>query len=213
MLAVTDTGTGMPPEVIERAFEPFFTTKGVGRGSGLGLSMTYGFAKQSGGHLKIYSEVGHGTTVRLYVPRQSGETTDVDKAKAARAEHPRGEETILVVEDDADVRALVVGQLRDLGYRVLEAASGPQAQAVLESDEPIHLLFTDVVMPGGMTGRNLAEDARRRRPGLKTLFTSGYTENSIVHQDKLAPGVKFLSKPYKRQDLAAKVREALDAPG
>jgi PAS domain S-box-containing protein len=209
VLAVTDTGSGMPPEVLERAFEPFFTTKEVGRGSGLGLSMIYGFAKQSRGHLKIYSEVAHGTTVRLYLPRVVGDST-ATTAAAAAAEHPRGGETILVVEDDADVRQYVVSQIHDLGYRVIEAADGPQAQRILDGDTPIDLLFTDVVMPGGMTGRQLADAAKERRPTLKTLFTSGYTENSIVHQGKLDPGVHFLAKPYRRQELAAKLREALD---
>jgi PAS domain S-box-containing protein len=211
MLAVTDTGIGMPPDVIEHAFEPFFTTKEVGKGSGLGLSMIYGFAKQSGGHLKIYSELGHGTTVRLYLPRLSAEAAPATTALAGPADHPRGGETILVVEDDADVRRFVVGQLRDLGYRVLEAADGPSAQTILDSDQSIDLLFTDVVMPGGMTGRQLAEGAKQRRPNLKTLYGSGYTENSIVHQGKLDPGVHFLAKPFRRQDLAVKVREALDA--
>jgi PAS domain S-box-containing protein len=211
-LAVTDTGTGMTPEVLERAFEPFFTTKEFGKGSGLGLSMIYGFAKQSGGHAKIYSEVSHGTTVRLYIPRHPAETT----AAAAGAEanpsgHPRGGETILVVEDDPLVRNFVVLQLRDLGYSVIEAADGPQARDLLEGDAIIDLLFTDVVMPRGMTGRQLADGAKRRRPNLKIVLTSGYTENSIVHQGRLDAGVHFLSKPFRRQDLAVKVREALDA--
>jgi PAS domain S-box-containing protein len=212
MLAVTDTGSGMPPEVLERAFEPFFTTKEVGRGSGLGLSMVYGFAKQSRGHLKIYSEVGHGTTVRLYLPRVVSDSMAAAPSAAA-SEHPRGGETVLVVEDDPDVRRYVVSQIRDLGYRVIEAADGLQAQAILDGDTPIDLLFTDVVMPGGMTGRQLADAAKHRRPELKTLFTSGYTENSIVHQGKLDPGVHFLAKPYRRQDLASKLREALDQAG
>jgi len=212
-LAVSDTGIGMTAEVLQHAFEPFFTTKEVGKGTGLGLSMIYGFAKQSQGHVKIYSEAGHGTTVRLYLPRKT--TAEERAAAPARAERRSegGSETILVVEDDADVRAFVSGQLRDLGYRVIEAADGPQVQRILESDEPIDLLFTDVVMPGGMTGRQLAETARTRRPALKAVFTSGYTENSIVHQGKLDRGVSFLAKPFRRQDLAAKVRETLDEPG
>jgi PAS domain S-box-containing protein len=212
MLAVTDTGSGMPADVAERAFEPFFTTKEQGKGTGLGLSMIYGFAKQSRGHLKIYSEVGHGTTVRLYLPRLTAADAPAAAAAASGpAEHPRGGETILVVEDDPDVRTFVVAQLRDLGYRVIEAGDGPQAEALLDDGgQPIDLLLTDVIMPGGMTGRTLAERARQRRPQLKTLFTSGYTENSIVHQGKLDPGVNFLSKPFRRQDLALKVREVLD---
>jgi PAS domain S-box-containing protein len=210
MLAVTDTGVGMPPEIVERAFEPFFTTKDVGRGSGLGLSMIYGFAKQSGGHLKLYSEVGHGTTVRLYLPREQAAADAPVASKPVHAETPRGGEIILVVEDDADVRTFVTGQLRDLGYRVIEAGDGAQAKKILESDKAVDLLLTDVVMPGGMTGRQLAESVQTVRPQLKTLFTSGYTENSIVHQGKLDPGVNFLPKPYRRRDLALKVREVLD---
>jgi len=210
MLAVTDTGAGMPPEVLERAMEPFFTTKEVGKGSGLGLSMIYGFAKQSHGHLKIYSEVGHGTTVRLYLPRQLGEAVSAPEASVVPAQDVRSGETILVVEDDADVRAFVVAQLRELGYRVIESVDGPQAKQILASDTPIDLLFTDVVMPGGLTGRQIADAAKKQRPQLKMLFTSGYTENSIVHQGKLDPGVHFLSKPYKRRELAAAVRTALD---
>jgi PAS domain S-box-containing protein len=210
MLAATDTGTGMPAEVAERAFEPFFTTKEVGKGSGLGLSMVYGFARQSGGHVKIYSEVGHGTAVRLYLPRQVATAHRPAGAAAADADHPRGGETIMVVEDDPLVRGLVVRQLAELGYRVLEAPDGPQAQAILDGDEPVDLLFTDVVMPGGMTGRQLADTVKPRRPRLKTLFTSGYTQDSITHQGKLDPGVHFLSKPYKKQDLALKVRTVLD---
>jgi PAS domain S-box-containing protein len=211
MLAVTDTGSGMPPDVAARAFEPFFTTKDVGKGTGLGLSMIYGFAKQSGGHLKIYSEVGHGTTIRLYLPRASAAGAVAAAPRPVPAEHPRGGETILVVEDDPDVRGFVVVQLRDLGYSVIEAPNGRQAQTILDSDQAIDLLFTDVVMPGGMTGRNLADGAKGRRPTLKTLFSSGYTENSIIHQGKLDPGVNFLPKPYRRQDLALKVRSVLDA--
>jgi PAS domain S-box-containing protein len=209
-LAVTDTGTGMTPEVLEHAFEPFFTTKEVGKGTGLGLSMIYGFAKQSRGHVKIYSEVGHGTTVRLYLPRKAAATDAVTPA-AAEQTRMRGSETILVVEDDPDVRTFVTGQLRDLGYRVIEAADGPEAQRILDSDEAIDLLFTDVVMPGGVTGRQLADAARARRPDLKAVFTSGYTENSIVHQGKLDKGVSFLAKPFRRQELARKIRETLDS--
>ncbi|MBW8857397.1 MAG: response regulator, partial [Bradyrhizobium sp.] len=207
----TDTGKGMPAEVVDRAFEPFFTTKEVGKGSGLGLSMVYGFAKQSGGHAKIYSEIRHGTTVRLYLPRQSTESAIATAAMGAQPDHPRGGETILVVEDNADVRVFVVRHLRDLGYRVIEAKDGPSALGILAEPAPIDLMVTDVIMPGGMTGRQLSQEASRRRPGLKTLFISGYTEESIVHQGKLNAGVNFLSKPFRRRDLALKVREALDA--
>ena len=208
MMTVTDTGTGMPPDVLAHVFEPFFTTKEVGKGTGLGLSMIYGFAKQSGGHAKIYSEVGHGTTVRLYLPR----LTNQSKAEAAAVAPPRkgGGETILVVEDNPDVRHLVLRQLRDLGYEVIEAANGPQALKILDDGATIDLLFTDVVMPGGMTGRQLAEAAKTRRPNLKTLFTSGYTEDSILRLGKLDPGVRLLSKPYRKLELATRIREALD---
>jgi CheY-like chemotaxis protein len=208
VLVVSDTGCGMAPEIAERAFEPFFTTKGVGKGSGLGLSMVYGFAKQSGGHLKIYSELGHGTTVRLYLPR--GGTREDTVAAAAANESRRGMETILIVEDDPGVRQLVAVQLRSLGYRVREAPDGASAMALLEDDTTVDLLFTDVVMPGGMTGQQLAQQARRLRPTLKVLFTSGYTPESILHQGKSEPGIHLLSKPYRRDTLAEKVREVLD---
>jgi PAS domain S-box-containing protein len=210
MLAVTDTGTGMPQEVAARAVEPFFTTKEFGKGSGLGLSMIYGFAKQSGGHMKIYSELDHGTQVRLYLPRVDGGAVQARPDRRNLDRDLRGSETILVVEDNQPVRDFVVAQLRDLGYHVIEAANGPEAQGVLAGDIKIDLLFTDVIMPGGMTGRQLSDAARRRRPALKTLFTSGYTENSIVHQGKLDPGIHFLPKPHKRNELAIKVREVLD---
>jgi CheY-like chemotaxis protein len=210
MLAATDTGTGMPADVIDRAFEPFFTTKEVGRGSGLGLSMVYGFARQSGGHVKIYSEVGHGTAVRLYLLRHVAKGLRSTGAATTPADLPRGGETIMVVEDDPLVRGLVVTQLKELGYCVLEAPDGPRARSILEGDEPVDLLFTDVVMPGGMTGRQLADAVKPRRPTMKTLYTSGYTQDSITHQGKLDPGVHFLSKPYKKQELALKVRAVLD---
>jgi PAS domain S-box-containing protein len=209
-LAVTDTGTGMTPEILEHAFEPFFTTKDIGKGTGLGLSMIYGFAKQSRGHAKIYSEVGHGTTVRLYLPRKT------TAAEAISAPAGEGADIGIVLHHQDRLAAprvhaiSVSGQLSDLGYRVIEAADGPQAQRILESDQPIDLLFTDVVMPGGMTGRQLADAARADRPGLKAVFTSGYTENSIVHQGKLDKGVSFLSKPFRRPELALKIRQTLD---
>jgi PAS domain S-box-containing protein len=210
MMTVTDTGTGMPPDVLAHVFEPFFTTKEVGKGTGLGLSMIYGFAKQSGGHLKIYSEVEHGTTVRLYLPRLSAETVKAASAPTGAPPGKGGGETILVVEDNPDVLRLVLRQLRDLGYSVIEAANGPQALRILEDGATIDLLFTDVVMPGGMTGRQLAEAAKGRRPDLKTLFTSGYTEDSILRLGKLDPGVRLLSKPYRKHELASRIREALD---
>lgn len=210
VIAVTDTGSGMPPEVIERAFEPFFTTKATGQGTGLGLSMVYGFVKQSGGHLKIYSELGHGTTVRIYLPSVDAKPEDLaaeDGAEAAAQES--GGETILVVEDDPDIRALVVLHLDRLGYEVIEAASGPEALELVEGGQRIDLLFTDVVMPGGMTGRQLSEKLLPQQPRMRTLFTSGYTQNSIVHHGRLDEGISFLSKPYRLRDLGAKVREVL----
>jgi PAS domain S-box-containing protein len=213
MLALTDTGIGMTPDVMQRAFEPFFTTKGVGKGSGLGLSMVYGFAKQSKGHLKIYSEVGHGTTVRLYLPRLAADAgaSIAPSPDVERGEDARGHESILVVEDDGDVRGFVVFQLQDLGYHVIQAANGLEAQRIVAGDTAIDLLLTDVVMPGGISGRDLAESALRARPGLKVMFTSGYTENSIVHHGRLDPEVNFLAKPYRRQELARKVRTVLDS--
>lgn len=210
MISVSDTGHGMSRAVAERAFEPFFTTKQSGKGSGLGLSMVYGFVRQSGGHAKIYSEPGQGTTVRLYFPR----ATSTGAAVAPSQREPDiagGSEHVLVVEDDELVREHVVMQLRDLGYRVTGVDSGLHALEVLRGTPDIALLFTDVVMPGGMNGRELAQAARLMRPELPVLFTSGYTENAIVHHGRLDRGVYLLSKPYRRQELAAKVRQVLDA--
>jgi signal transduction histidine kinase/CHASE3 domain sensor protein len=206
MIAVTDTGTGMSAEMCEKAFEPFFTTKETGKGTGLGLSMVYGFVKQSCGHIKIYSELGHGTTIRLYLPAASGEA-DADVPAVAPAQGAG--ETILVVEDDALVRNFVIAQLHSLGYRTVAAANGLEALAQVDSGRPFDLLFTDVVMPGGMTGRQLADEVARRRPGTKVLFTSGYTENSIVHHGRLDQGVMPLSKPYRKSALASMMRLAL----
>ncbi len=210
MISVSDTGFGMPSEVVQRAFEPFFTTKEVGKGSGLGLSMVYGFVKQSGGHVKIYAEPEHGTTVKLYFPRNFDEMPATDTAE----EPPliaTGRETILVVEDDELVRGHLISQLRDLGYEVSGAASGVEALALLQRGERYDLLFTDVVMPG-MNGRQLVDEARRIAPRMRVLFTSGYSENAIVHHGRLDHGVQLLSKPYRRQELALKVRDVLDGP-
>ncbi|MDR5856483.1 response regulator [Caballeronia sp. LZ050] len=207
MVAVTDTGSGMSPEVQERAFEPFFTTKREGQGTGLGLSMVYGFVKQSGGHVKVYSEEGHGTTVRLYLPRARQEEdleTNVDAGPAKG-----GSETILVVEDDEEVRATVVDLLADLGYRVLRAKDAQSALAIVESGVPIDLLFTDVVMPGPLRSTELARKARERVPGIAVLFTSGYTDNAIVHAGRLDEGIDLLSKPYTHESLARKIRHVL----
>ncbi|MEN3976525.1 PAS domain S-box protein [Emcibacter sp. SYSU 3D8] len=208
MIAVSDTGDGMPPDVVSRAFEPFFTTKDVGKGSGLGLSMVYGFVKQSGGHIKIYSELGQGTVIRLYLPRTRDADHSTD-ASASRAASPSGTDKILLVEDDDLVRVHVEKQLLGLGYSVVAVSSGPQALEVLRNVADFDLLFTDVVMPGGMNGQQLAAEARRLQPRLPVLFSSGYTENAIIHHGRLDPGVHLLNKPYRREEMARKVREVL----
>lgn len=209
MIAVSDTGTGMSPEVAVRAFDPFFTTKEVGKGSGLGLSMVYGFIKQSSGHVKVYSEPGHGTTVKLYLPR-STDAAPAEVPVARQRTVTGGRETILMVEDDDLVRAHVGGLLGELGYDVLVARNGPEALEALRRNPTVDLIFSDVVMPGGMNGRQLAEAARRHRPGLKVLYTSGYTDNAIVHNGMLDPGIELLSKPYTREALALRLRAVLD---
>jgi len=207
MLAVTDTGAGMSQEVMERAFDPFFTTKPEGQGTGLGLSMAYGFVKQSGGHIRLYSEIGEGTTVRIYLPRSTGVAVDTRPATSDRLKH--GNETILVVEDDLKVQSTVVELLSGLGYAVLKANNADQALAIVASGVHIDLLFTDVVMPGVLRSPDMARRALQILPGLKVLFTSGYTQNAIVHGGRLDPGVELLSKPYSRQQLASKVRQVL----
>jgi signal transduction histidine kinase/DNA-binding response OmpR family regulator len=208
LLAVSDTGTGIPADVLERVFEPFYTTKAEGEGTGLGLSMAYGFVKQSGGHIAIYSEPGHGTTVRIYLPR----SLEAEHAMTPLATDaiPSGTETILVVEDDAAVRIAVVDMLKGLGYAVLSAYDAASALAMLESGAAPDLLFTDVVMPGPLRSPELARQARLLVPGIGVLFTSGYTQNAIVHAGRLDTGVELLSKPYRRGDLARKVRSMLD---
>jgi len=207
MIAVSDTGSGMPPEVVAQAFEPFFSTKAEGKGSGLGLSMVYGFAKQSGGHVKIYSEMGFGTTVKMYLPR-SLEAEDA-LAPVDLREPKGGSETILVVEDDEGVRETVVDMLSELGYRVLKAPDAASAMAIVSSGIPIDLLFTDVVMPGPLRSPDLARKASEAIPNLAVLFTSGYTENAIVHGGRLDAGVELLGKPYTRAALASKIRHVL----
>jgi CheY-like chemotaxis protein len=210
LVAVSDTGTGMAKDVMERAFEPFFTTKEVGQGTGLGLSQVYGFVKQSGGHVKIYTEPGEGTTVKLYLPRLAGAEAESDViAEAAPLPASVPGETVLVVEDDPDVRAYGADILRGLGYRVIEAPSGPAALRVVEEEPELRLLFTDVGLPGGYNGRQLADEARRRRPDLKVLFTTGYARNAIVHQGRLDPGVALIAKPFTAASLGAKVRQVL----
>ncbi len=207
MLAVTDTGSGMAPDVVARAFDPFFTTKGEGRGTGLGLSQVYGFTKQSGGHIKIYSEVGQGTTVKLYLPRTRQEQEPA--ATAPKTQVEGGHETILVVEDDAGVRAATVDMLAELGYSVLRAENAEQALVILSSGAPVDALFTDVVMPGPLSTRELARRAQTLHPGIAVLYTSGYTQNAIVHNGKLDDGVMLISKPYRRDELARKLRAML----
>ncbi|MBQ2262877.1 MAG: PAS domain-containing protein [Loktanella sp.] len=209
VISVTDTGHGMPADVASRVFEPFFTTKEVGKGSGLGLSMVYGFVKQSGGHVRVYSQPGKGTSLKLYFPRALAVDDQVVQAPVVK-QVPRGQETILVVEDDDLVREHVVAQIKSLGYRVLQASNGVKALELINGNAEIGMLFTDVVMPGGMGGRDLANAAQLLRPDLKVLFTSGYAQNSMVHNGKLDKGVDLLSKPYKRDQLANKIRHSLD---
>jgi PAS domain S-box-containing protein len=208
MVSVTDTGTGMDPDTSSRVFEPFFTTKAEGKGTGLGLSQVYGFVKQSGGHVKLYSELGRGTTVRIYLPRRPGDVAQDDIKDSRLAPEAFGE-TVLVVEDDPDVRAYSVGALQELGYQVIEASDGPAAVRLLEQRR-FDLVFTDVVLPGGMTGAEVVARAVQIWPGIRTLFTTGYARNAIVHHGRLDPGVNLITKPFTFDDLAAKVRDVLD---
>lgn len=215
LLSVTDNGTGMPKEVLQRIFEPFFTTKQDSKGSGLGLAMVHGFVKQSGGHIRIYSEVNEGTTVKIYLPRLSGvdevaSTPAPLPERGASAQGARPSETILVVEDNEDVRKYARSVLEELKYFILEAADASEAMRLINSNIRIDLLFTDVVLPGGVNGRALADRAAARRPSLPVLFTTGYTRNAIVHNGRLDPKVQLLAKPYTQQDLARKIREMLD---
>ena len=209
-ISVSDTGIGMSEDAILRAFEPFFTTKPVGEGTGLGLSQVYGFVKQSGGHIKIYSELGQGTCVKIYLPRLSGAPKVEPSVEQMSTPEAAFEETILVVEDDDDVRAYSVDILRELGYRVIEAHDGPSALRLLERQFRLDLLFTDVVLPGGLTGAQVAAQARVAKPELKVLFTTGYARNAIVHHGRLDPGVQLITKPFSMSDLATRVRDILD---
>jgi CheY-like chemotaxis protein len=202
----------MDAATIQQAFEPFFTTKPVGKGTGLGLSQVYGFVKQSGGHVKIYSELDHGTTVKIYLPRLLREVGAAVLPTSEPIPEGHKTETLLVVEDDHDVRAYSVESLRELGYRVLEAHDGLSALRLIEQEPHISLLFTDVVLPGGMTGAQVAAQARGLRPDLKVLFTTGYARNAIVHQGRLDAGVQLITKPFTFEELAAKVRDSLDRP-
>ncbi|SFE91257.1 CHASE3 domain-containing protein [Methylobacterium sp. yr596] len=209
MVAVSDTGHGMTPEVVKRVFEPFFTTKPDGKGTGLGLAMVFGFVKQSGGHVKVYSEPGEGTAVKLYLPRAIGATAAMQRA-AAPVDLPRGSATVLVVEDEEAVREIACAILSDLGYRVLEAADGEEALRVFGANAAsVDLLLTDVVLPGKVRGREVAERVRSVRPDVRVLFMSGYTENSIVHHGRLDDGVNLIGKPFKREQLARKVAGVL----
>ncbi len=212
LLAVSDSGAGMPPGVIAKAFEPFFTTKGLGKGTGLGLSQVYGFVKQSGGHVKIYSEPGQGTTIKIYLPRSVGASEVVypnsQRSVSAISLRSRAEELVLVVEDEARMRSVSVAMLQDLGYRVLSAGSGVEALAAIDAHPRVALLFTDVVMPD-MNGRALAEAAWRRRPNLKVLFTTGFSRNAVIHNGVLDSSVNFLPKPFTLEQLGQKVMSVL----
>jgi CheY-like chemotaxis protein len=213
VVSITDTGSGMTRDVQTRAFEPFFTTKDIGHGTGLGLSQVYGFVKQSGGHVKIYSELGHGTSVKVYIPRLLSDDGSIGQVETAvHAPRSTSGQTILVVEDDDDVRSYSTGILRELGYSVVEAPVAAAALQALEAHPEIKLLFTDIGLPGGVNGRQLADAARKRRPDLKVLFTSGYARNAIVHDGRLDPGILLITKPFTYAGVASKISEVLAAP-
>ncbi len=211
LIAVSDTGSGMSPEVIAKAFDPFFTTKPTGKGTGLGLSQAYGFVKQSGGHIKIYSEIGHGTTVKIYLPRFHGETVSVASQPRleARTDLGRSEELILVVEDEERMRLVVEETFQELGYKVVVAEDAKKALALLDANPGVNLLFTDVVMPE-MSGRELVKEALSRRPDLKVVYTTGFSRNAMIHNGVIDPDVNFLPKPFTVENLARKVRSVLD---
>lgn len=211
IMSVSDTGTGMSAEVLARAFEPFFTTKPIGSGTGLGLSQVFGFVKQSGGHIRLHSAPDEGTVAKIYLPRYRGDAVQYIAGAHELPSRARGVETILVVEDDVAVRAFSTESLRELGFAVLEAADGPSALRVLAQHPEIKLLFTDVGLPG-MNGRELVDEVRRIRPDVRVLFTSGYAQQAIVEQGRLAAGVNLLTKPFTRVQLAARIRELLDLP-
>jgi PAS domain S-box-containing protein len=211
-LSISDTGMGMPSEVRDRVFEPFFTTKDKSRGTGLGLAMVYGFVKQSGGHVTIYSEDGLGTTINLYLPRADAVSATAAPAAPRSALDPQARGTILVVEDDARVRQLTIRRLELIGYQVLEAADGPTALEILRGIDPIDLVFTDLIMPGGLSGREVAVKARELRPGIKVLLTSGYAEELMHGEELQREQLKVLRKPYQQADLAAILRDVLGSP-
>lgn len=214
LISVSDTGTGMAPEVVERAFDPFYTTKGAGQGTGLGLSQVFGFVKQSGGHVKIYSEIGRGTTVKVYLPRHLGAagTTLADAAEEAALPLGTPDTIVLVVEDEEPVRHMTVDALRELGYTVVQASDGKEALQHLQLQPRVDVMFTDIVMPD-MTGRELVDQARKSRPDLKVLYTTGYTRNAVVHNGVLDRDVAFLPKPFTLEQLAAKIRDVLAQAG
>jgi DNA-binding response OmpR family regulator len=211
LIAVSDTGTGMDQTTMKRVFEPFFTTKEAGKGTGLGLSQVYGFVRQSNGHVRIYSELGEGTTIKIYLPRLIGTEAEPATAPSNALGATRGDgETILVVEDEHELRHYTTETLREFGYLVLEAPDGQTALDIINHHPEIDLLFTDVVLSGGINGKALAIEAQHRRPDLKVLFTTGYTSNAIVHHGRLDPGVHFLGKPFTSAELVAKVRQLID---
>ena len=211
-LCVTDTGTGMTPEVIERAFDPFFTTKPLGEGTGLGLSMIYGFVRQSGGQVRVYSELGSGTTMCIYLPRHFGDAESTEQAATLELTEASTGETVMVVDDEATVRQLAVEVLEEMGYHVVEAADGPTGIRLLQSDARIDLLVTDVGLPGGTNGRQMADVGRMLRPELKVLFITGYAENAVVGNGHLAPGMQVMTKPFELAAFGNKVREMIEAP-
>jgi CheY-like chemotaxis protein len=210
-LCVSDTGTGMTPEVIERAFDPFFTTKPIGQGTGLGLSMVHGFAGQSGGTVRIYSEVGNGTMVCIYLPRHMADAGN-DQTFEVTEDAPRAEQgqTVLLVDDEPLVRMIAAEALEELGYTVIEAADGASALKILSSAQPIDLLVTDVGLPGGTNGRQVADAARVTRPDLKVLFITGYAENAVLNHGHLSPGMQVLTKPFQIDSLARRVKELIE---
>ncbi|MFL5254102.1 MAG: ATP-binding protein, partial [Rhodopila sp.] len=210
VISITDTGTGMAPDVLARVFDPFYTTKPLGQGTGLGLSMVYGFARQSDGQVRLYSELGQGTTARLYLPRHRGEA-EREEEPARHEIMPQAEagETVLIVDDEPTVRMLVTDVLEDLGYAAIEAADSASGLKVLQSDVHIDLLITDVGLPGGMNGRQMADAAREKRPRLKVLFITGYAENAAIGNGHLLPGMHVLAKPFAIERLAARIKDII----
>ncbi|MBV8455739.1 MAG: response regulator, partial [Acetobacteraceae bacterium] len=214
MIAVSDTGIGMSADTLEKAFDPFFTTKEAGQGTGLGLSQVHGFVKQTGGHIKLYSELGQGTTVKLYLPRSAnpGVSPREDNEQPPLPVESRSE-VILVVEDNELLSTSVAAALQEQGYRVLTAPNATTALHLLDQQQEVQLLFTDVGLPGGVSGRQLADEARRRRPDLAVLFTTGYTRNAIIHQGRLDPGVELIVKPFTHTSLLARIQHLLEQRG